>query len=116
MRNPHAIHLGQHAVAVDAADVGTRQTEAIAGTTDRNTRLVAHQILEVLVVVLIDFTFVVHRHRAGHLQQGLLGTRRGHADGIELGNGLGSQGQRWREQQQGKPGTLGKWRADRHLT
>ncbi|MNL33505.1 hypothetical protein D3C87_1554200 [compost metagenome] len=116
MRDAHAVDLGQYPIAVDTADVRPGQAETAAGAADRNTRLVTHHILEVLVVLLIDFTLAVHRHGTRHLQQGLLGASGGHADGIELGNGFGGKGQRRREQQQAEPGTHGEWRTDRHLT
>lgn len=116
LRYAHTVDLGQHAVAVDAADVRPGQTETAAGAAHRNARLVTHHILEVLVVLLIDFTLAVHRHGTRHLQQSLLGAGGGHADGIELGDGFCGEGQRRRKQQQGQPGTQGEWRVDRHLT
>ncbi|MNO66878.1 hypothetical protein D3C76_576770 [compost metagenome] len=117
LRYTHAVDLGQHAVTFDTADVGAFQAETIARTADRNARLVTHQVLEVLVVVLVDFPFGVDRHGARHLQQGLLGLGGSHADCVELGfRRLSGQGQRGRKQQQGYPGTTGERRADRHLT
>ena len=93
-----AINLGQYAVAANAADGKAREAETITATTDRHARFVAHQILNVLHVFLIDIAFGLYRHCARHLVEGLLGTGGRDGHGIELVRRfLGAKGQRWAE-------------------
>ncbi|MNE16603.1 hypothetical protein D3C80_1095530 [compost metagenome] len=111
--NADAVDLGQHAVAVDAADVEAGQAEAAAGAADRNARFVAHQILDVVGVVAVDFLFGMHAHGARNGVYRLLDTSSGHC-GFAKGNGVVRKGEGRTQQQQGEPITASERRSGRH--
>src|SRR5690606_39970863 len=54
VRDCHAVDLSQYPVAADTADAEAGQAEAAAGAADRHPRLVAHQIADIVDVLLID--------------------------------------------------------------
>lgn len=62
----HAVDLGQDPVAVDAADIVAADTAALARAAHRYARLIAHQVLEGIDVVAVQFLAVVDGDRARH--------------------------------------------------
>ena len=70
--NLDAIDLGQDPVAVDAANVVAADAAPGAGTADRYTRLIAHQVLDGVDVVAIQLFAGVHGHGARHAVDALL--------------------------------------------
>ncbi|MNP24946.1 hypothetical protein D3C76_1177340 [compost metagenome] len=71
----HAVDLGQHTVAVDAADVVAGKPRACTGTAHRNAWLVTHQILDAVDVVAVELFAGVDGDSAGHAAHVLLLTR-----------------------------------------
>ena len=66
VRHFDAVNLSQDAVAVDAADVVTADAATLTGAADRHARLIAHQILDGIDVVAIEFFTGVHGDSAWH--------------------------------------------------
>ncbi|MCY1490329.1 hypothetical protein D9M68_240850 [compost metagenome] len=115
IRYGNAIHLGQHAIAAYAANGEPGQAEAAAGAAHRDARLIAHQVADVVHVLLIDIALGLRGHRVRHLVEALLAAGGGHRHGVELGcRPFGGQCEGRAEQQQGKPGSTGKGRTQRH--
>ncbi len=77
--NLDAVDLGQDPVTVDAANVVAADAATGAGAADRNTRFIAHQFLDVINVVAVQFIAGVHGDGARHAAHVLLLT--GGADG-----------------------------------
>ncbi|MNR13486.1 hypothetical protein D3C85_1298940 [compost metagenome] len=71
----HAIDLRQDPVTVDAADVVAADPAASTGPAHRNTRFVAHQVLDGVDVVAVQFIACVDGDGAGHAVHVLLVTR-----------------------------------------
>ncbi|MNQ75522.1 hypothetical protein D3C85_903220 [compost metagenome] len=71
----HAIDLGQHAVAIDAANVVAGDTGPLACAAYRNTGFVAHQLLDGIDVVAVQIFARVDRDRARYAVHILLVTR-----------------------------------------
>ena len=61
-----AVHLGQDPVAVDAADVVVADAATLAGAAYRDTRLIAHQVLDGIDVIAVHILAVMDGNCAGH--------------------------------------------------
>ena len=94
VRDAHAVHDDQHAIAFQAADVeagiavaarrGAGGGEAGRGVADRHARLVANQVLDVLDQAVVDLFRRDDRDRRRDLGDRLFRTRGGDGDLVDL--------------------------------
>ena len=82
VRHAHAVDQRQHAVAADAADAETGQTEAAARAGNADARFEAHQVGDVAHQFLFDLLGGRHRDGCRHRIERLRGARGDHGDGF----------------------------------